>query len=117
MTVSEGKTIVLRVSVKSRLFLVGPALLAISVSGRAEGRGQDWRGPDFSFLQLASDKCLFFSSSSALTADNSSGPHHHLPPGFRPLLSLGFVQVDYRHILDSDCFKRLLGVNGLCLTR
>lgn len=38
MTVSEGKTIVLRVSVKSRLFLVGPALLAISVSGRAERR-------------------------------------------------------------------------------
>lgn len=48
MRVSQNrKTIVLKVRVKSRLFLVGPALLAISVSRRAEGRGQDLRGRTF----------------------------------------------------------------------
>lgn len=48
MGVSQSrKTIVLKVRVKSRLFLVGPALLAISVSRRAEGRGQDSRGRTF----------------------------------------------------------------------
>lgn len=46
------KTIVLKVRVKSRLFLVGPASLAISVSGRAEGRGQDARGRTFFFCNL-----------------------------------------------------------------
>lgn len=45
------QTIVLKVCVKSRLFLVGPALLPISVSRRGAGP---------SFLQLASDKSLLF---------------------------------------------------------
>lgn len=42
MGVSQcGKTIVLKVRVKSRLFLVGPASLAISVSRRAERSGAE----------------------------------------------------------------------------
>lgn len=46
------KTIVLKVRVKSGLFLVGPALLAISVSRRAERRGQDSRGRTFFLCNL-----------------------------------------------------------------
>lgn len=115
------KTIVLRVRVKSRLFLVGPALLAISVSGRAEqsgGEGAGLEGPDFSFLQLASDKSLFFSSSSVLSADNTIGSHHHLPSGFSPSWMHGglFSWIIFK-CLDSDCLQRLVGVNGLCLAR
>lgn len=43
-----AETIVRRVVAESRLFLVGPALPAISVSGRAEGRG--WTGGGRTFL-------------------------------------------------------------------
>lgn len=46
------ETIVRRVAAESRLFLVGPALLAISVSGRAAGRGTTGGGRTFLFSNL-----------------------------------------------------------------
>lgn len=47
-----AETIVRRVAAESRLFLVGPALLAISVSGRAERRGGTGGGRTFLFTNL-----------------------------------------------------------------
>lgn len=47
-----AETIVRRVAAESRLFLVGPALLAISVSGRAERRGRTGGGRTFLFTNL-----------------------------------------------------------------
>ena len=132
MGVSQcGKTIVLKVRVKSRLFLVGPASLAISVSRRAEtsgaelsgGEGAGLEGPDFfSFLQLACDKTLVFPSASSVpcSADNTSGAHHHLPSGPRWTPEDLFSRIIFTRL---DCLERLFscfsfyGVNRLRLTR
>lgn len=47
-----AETIVRRVAAESRLFLVGPAWLAISVSGRAGRRGRTVGGRTFLFTNL-----------------------------------------------------------------
>lgn len=57
-----AETIVRRVAAESRLFLVGPALLAISVSRRAGRRGRTVGGRTFLFTNLP---------------PTSPPPHHH----------------------------------------
>lgn len=72
----RAETMVRRVAAESRLFLVEPALLAISVSGRAEGRARAGGGRTFLFSNLppisVPPSRLVYSP-----ADNPGGVHHH----------------------------------------
>lgn len=110
---------VLKVRVKSRLFLVGPALLAISVSRRAEGEGAGLEGPDFLFCNLPPISLFSFPPPLYCLLTTPADLTITSRQGFALFGCTGtcFAGLFFLSVLDCDSFKRLLGVTGFFLTR
>lgn len=114
-----AETIVRRVAAESRLFLVGPALLAISVSGRAGRRGRTVGGRTFLFTNLppTSPPTSTTTAASAArpvysSADNPGGVQHPrrrslfacwdaLKSGLSLRIRIRSVSEDYQVLTDS----------------